>query len=441
MDYDAGRCDAMTLQGDYYDGKSVSLVPNQVPTPQPTPPYFSVLSNDIHVTGENILYRWKHTIDDDSDWTFQTYYDRTERHYLDPAYGIDTDLLDLDFQHRFPLGDRHEIIWGCGYRFWKDSIVNTEPSSAFFISVNPAERFDNYFSYFAQDQITLEEDRWFLIGGSKFEHDPYTNFEFQPTVRLLCTPNKKCSLWGAVSRGVHMPTQQTDFAQTTLPSVNTPPLTPPFVFPQVLGNPGLQSEELLAYEFGVRVQATERFSWDLALFYNQYDRLFAFSPSGYVYDLPYIFAQQQYQNGMSGQTYGAELALNYSVSEQWRLQCAYTYTRLFLHLAPGMIASADDPGDTPCNEVYLQSSWDIGCNWQFDLIGRYVDTLLTTTSPPIPNYLVMDARLAWRSRKNLELSVAGRNLGHGYYSEFAPITGTTAYKVGPEVYGQITWRY
>jgi iron complex outermembrane recepter protein len=437
MDYDAGRCDAMTVQGDYYDGKSVSLVPNQIPTPP-----FTVPSNDIHVTGENILYRWKHTIDDDSDWTLQTYYDRTERHYLDPAYSLDEDLFDLDFQDRFPLGDRHEIIWGCGYRFWKDSFQNTQPSSAFFLSVNPPDRFDNYFSYFAQDQITLEEDRWFLIGGSKFEHDPYTNFEYQPTVRLLWTPTKRHSIWGAVSRAVHMPTQQTDFAQTTLPPVSSGPF-PPFVFPQVVGNPGLQSEELLAYELGVRVQATERFSWDLAMFYNQYDNLFAFTPNGMVIDFPFIFAQQRYQNGATAKTYGAELAANYTVNEQWRLQCAYTYTRLFLHLAPGMISSADDPGNTPCNQFYLQSSWDIGCNWQFDVIGRYVDALLPNSpiSPQIPSYIALDTRLAWHRGKNLEVSVAGRNLTRGEYSEFSPITANTAYKVGPEVYGQITWRY
>jgi iron complex outermembrane receptor protein len=435
MDYDAGPCDAMTLQGDYYDGKSVTLLPNQIPTPP-----FTVPSNDIHVTGENILYRWKHTIDEDSDWTFQTYYDRTERHYLDPAYGLDTDLIDLDFQHRFPLGDRHEIIWGCGYRYWKDALLNTQPSSAFFIKVTPPERFDNYFSYFIQDQITLEEDRWFLIGGSKFEHDPYTNFEYQPTVRLLWTPTKRQSIWAAVSRAVHMPNQETDFAQTTLPPVSNSPF-PPFVFPQVVGNPGLQSEELLAYELGMRVQASERFSWDLAMFYNQYDKLFALAPSGIVIDLPYIFAQQQFQNGEAGQTYGAELALNYSVNEQWRLQCAYTYTRLFLHLAPGMISSADNPGDTPFNQVYLQSSWDLGDHWQFDVIGRYADALLSSIPPQIPSYIAMDTRLAWRSGKNFEVSVAGRNLTHGQYSEFAPLTSTTAYKVGPEVYGQITWRY
>jgi iron complex outermembrane recepter protein len=436
MDYDAGRCDAMTLQGDYYDGKSVSVLPNQIPTPP-----FSVPTNNIHVTGENILYRWKHTIDDDSDWTFQTYYDRTERHYLDPAYSLDEDVLDLDFQHRFPLGDRNAIIWGWGYRFWKDKFQNVDPSSAFFVTVTPPERFDNYFSYFAQDQITLEEDRWFLIGGSKFEHDPYTKFEYQPTVRLLWTPTKRHSIWGAVSRAVHMPNQQTADAQTTLPTVNTPPFFPPFIFPQAIGNPGLQSEELLAYEMGMRVQATERFSWDLAMFYNQYDKLFAFAPNGLVFDMPYIFAQQQFQNGASGQTYGAELATNYTVNEQWRLQCAYTYTRLFLHLDPGMISSADNFNDTPCNQVYLQSSWDIGCNWQFDLIGRYVDTLLPSTHPEIPSYIALDTRLAWHRGKNLEVSVAGRNLTHGLYPEFSPLVGNTVYKVGPEVYGQITWRY
>jgi iron complex outermembrane recepter protein len=440
MDYDASQCDAITLQGDYYDGKSVTLMPNQIPTSP-----FSVPSNDIHVTGENILYRWKHTLDEDSDWTFQTYYDRTERHYLDPGYGLDTDMIDFDFQHRFPLGERNAIIWGCGYRYWQDSFQNTQPSSAFFLTVTPPDRIDNYFSYFVQDQITLEEDRWFLIGGSKFEHNPYTTFEYQPTARLLWTPTKRHSIWGSVSRAVHVPNQQTSDAQTTLPPVGTTPFPPfPFdltIFPQVVGNPGLRSEELLAYEFGMRVQATERFSWDLATFYNQYDKLFAFSPSGMVFNPPFIFAQQQYQNGMAGQTYGAELAANYTVNEQWRLQCAYTYTRLFLHLAPGMIASADNPDDTPFNQVYLQSSWDLGNHWQFDLIGRYEDALLRSQPPQIPSYIAMDTRLAWHSGKNLEVAVAGRNLTHGFYSEFAPISSSTAYKVGPEVYGQITWRY
>jgi iron complex outermembrane receptor protein len=437
MDYDADQSDAMTLQGDYYDGKSVTLMPNQIPVS----PY-SISSNSIHVTGENILYRWKHTINEDSDWTLQTYYDRTERHYFEPGYGLDTDLIDLDFQHRFPLGERNAFIWGCGYRLWQDSIRNTGPASRFYINVDPASRCDHYFSYFLQDQITLQEDRLYFIAGSKFEHNPYTNFEYQPTGRILWTPDERHSIWGAISRAVHTPTQQTDYADVRLPVVGYVPFPSPMpIFLVATGNPELQSEAVLAYEFGTRVQATEKFSWDLALFYNQYDSLFSMLPGALQFDPPAYYILPQYiENGMSGETYGMELALNYTVNEKWRLQCAYTYTRLFLHTPPGQI-NYYNPGETPVNQVYAQSSWDLGNNWQFDLIGRYVDALLTTTSPPIPDYLVFDARLAWRARKNLELSVAGRNLGHGYYSEYTPLTSQVAYKVGPEVYGQITWRY
>ncbi len=197
----------------------------------------------------------------------------------------------------------------------------------------------------------------------------------------------------------------------------------------------------MAYEFGMRVQATERFSWDLALFYNQYDKLNTMVPYGYVVDWPFAFAQMQFQNGASAETYGAELAANYTVNEQWRLRCSYTYIELFMHNNPGTFANAEDPGNTPNNQVYLQSSWDLGDHWQFDLTGRYVDALLTTAPPQIPSYIVMDARLAWQRDKNLEVAVAGRNLTHGYYSEFAPGSSSIAYKVGPEVYGQITWRY
>ena len=432
MDFDASQSDAMTLQGDYYNGSTVTLTPNQIPLPP-----FSVASNEGHVTGENILYRWKHTIDDDSDWTFQTYYDRTQRHYFNPAYALDRDLFDLDFQNRFPLGTRNEIIWGFGYRFAQDSFYEA-PATSFFITVDPPARFDNYFSYFLQDQITLVPDRWYFTAGSKFEHNNYTSFEFQPTVRLLWTPTDRHSVWGAISRGVHVPTRQTDDATVRLPAVDTNPLP---VFPIVSGNRGLLSEELLAYEFGLRVQATERFSWDLALFYNQYERLFAnqqgtpyFEPPAYL-DIPYT-----YENGMAGETYGAELAVNYTLSERWRLQCAYTHTQLFLHLDPGMVVNVN-PGETPNNQVYLQSSWDLGSSWQFDLTGRYVDALLTTTSPSIPNYIAMDVRLAWLGRKNMEVAVVGRNLTNGYYSEFSPLTSQVAYKVGPQVYGQITWRY
>jgi iron complex outermembrane recepter protein len=426
-DYNASRSDKMTLQGDYYNGYS----DNPISVPTLDPPYMQPVG-DIHVTGENMLYRWKHTIDEDRDWTIQTYYDRTERHELTTLSDMDRDLLDIDFQHRFPLGSRNDIIWGCGYRYTQDHFRD-----AFYKSIIPTSRADRYYNYFLQDQITLVEDRWYFIAGSKFEHNPYTNFEYQPTVRLLWTPTNRHSIWGSVSRAVHVPTRASANGEIKLFQSN--PFPPPPVFITLFGNPYFKSEELLAWEFGMRVQATERFSWDLATFFNQYDRIEAAVPGG-PYPVPpfgppdYIISPLYGINGQSGETYGAELAANYTVNDQWRLQLSYTYLRMFLRADPGIVQFYL-PGDSPVNQVYAQSSWDLGDHWQFDLIGRYVDNL-DTFYGPIPSYIAFDTRLAWHKDKKIEVAVVGRNLTRGYYSEFDPND-----LVGPQVYSQVTLRY
>ena len=45
------------------------------------------------------------------------------------------------------------------------------------------------------------------------------------------------------------------------------------VFPRIIGDSRFQSETLWAYELGYRPQATDRFSWDIAAFYNVYGGL------------------------------------------------------------------------------------------------------------------------------------------------------------------------
>ena len=121
-----------------------------------------------------------------------------------------------------------------------------------------------------------------MIGGSKFEHNDYTNFEYQPTVRLVVDADRTTFDMG---RGIAGSARAHPGEQRFSGNVAAGGLHSAFfnaVFPRTQGNPGLRSEELLAYEMGIRVQATERFSWDLAMFYNQYDRLFGIF-AGYAF--------------------------------------------------------------------------------------------------------------------------------------------------------------
>ena len=82
--------------------------------------------------GGNLLTRWTHTVDEDSDYSLQFYYDRLG--YSIPTLALGQDTFDLDFTDRFALTSRQKIVWGGGYRFTGESFENTpdvsiEPSS------------------------------------------------------------------------------------------------------------------------------------------------------------------------------------------------------------------------------------------------------------------------------------------------------------------------
>jgi len=444
-DWTPNACDTLTLQGDYYDGKAGErdFYPSLTP-----PNYFTIVDQDEVTQGGNVLFRWSRELSDDSDWALQMYYDRTERTFLRDGLAEDRDTFDLDFQHRFPLAYRHSIIWGFGYRNSKDALRNRNLfiGTQSIAAITPLRRADDLFSYFLQDEITLREDLLYFTAGSKFEHNDYTGFEFQPTGRLLWTPSPRHSIWTSISRAVRTPTRaEHDIRVLLLPvGVVDPPGIP--VFPETIGSRAMVAEEVMAYEAGVRVQPTDRFFWDLAVFFNQYENLRStdYPPSpvpgpGGSLVVPGVMA-----NSFRGQTYGFEIAGTYDVTDRWRLYAAYSFMVI---PASGMGSEMGDPK----NQIYLQSSWDVYRNIHFDMAWRYVDSLAGKGAPglselgatSVPSYNVMDVRLAWDARPGLELAVVGRHLLDGAHPEapMDPFQGTVNTQVEAEVYGTVTWWY
>ncbi|MBN2216056.1 MAG: TonB-dependent receptor [Pirellulales bacterium] len=444
-DWKASRCDTMTLQGDYYDGynRGESLVPGSYPTP-PTPFVDPFIEYD-HSKGANVLYRWTRKLGDESDWSFQMYYDHARRKEILSPLRARSDILDLDFQYRFPLGSRHDVICGCAYRNTDMEILGI-PFQYEFI---PPYRNDSLYSYFVQDQITLREDLLFLIAGSKFEHNNYTGFEYQPSIRLLWTPDDQHSLWASVSRAVRVPS----FIDANIQYISVPPEIVPFfppydiapIFPVFVGNANYGSEDVLAYEAGIRVQPTDAFYWDLAVFYNRYEKLQTLQLTGLDWGAtpggwPAGFAYLDSTNLAVGETYGFELAASYLINEQWTLRGSYSFLRM---LAYPLVPDAElvaAPGSNPRNQFNLWLSGDLSPQWHVDFIGRYVDVLPALGAP---RYFVGDVRLAWRPQEHFEMFVVGRNLFDRTHSEFGTgdAVGTFAQEVPREVYGGLTWKF
>ncbi|MGH8591830.1 MAG: TonB-dependent receptor plug domain-containing protein, partial [Gammaproteobacteria bacterium] len=224
IDWDASEGNVFTVQGDGYDGRISQAG-----------------ADEIDVSGANVIGRWSHTFSEGSDLQLQLYYDRTHRN--DPrTISEDLDTYDVDFQHRFPLGERHDIVWGLGYRLIDDDVGNS-PAVAFL----PPQVSRQWFSGFVQDEIALMKDRVHLTIGTKIEHNDYTGFEFQPSGRVAWRLSEQQTLWSAISRAVRTPSRIDRELFLRGP--------PDF---RIDGGPDFDSEELLAYELGYRVQPFSR---------------------------------------------------------------------------------------------------------------------------------------------------------------------------------------
>jgi len=433
VDWEPSDFTTVTLQGDFYDGTSGQRFDAQLPSP----PFFQTgVINDEKPSGSNLLLRWSQELDEETDWTVQLYYDHSARHGPDVGFGESCDTFDLDFQHRFPLFRRHSVIWGFGYRN-----TRSPTEGNFIISFDPAIRSFGTISYFVQDQIELGEDRLYLTLGSKFEHNDFSGFEFQPTVRLLYTPNPRRTIWGSVSRAVRTPSRVDQDVRVLNAPVAFSFAPPGATFMRVEGSRAVEAEELLAYEVGIRAQPSDRFWWDLAVFYHDYDNLVTQVPATPFPPppaLPPAFWRLIYTNAMRGETYGCELAATYQARPGWKLQAGYSFLTMHLHARPDAASGAEGAeGESPRNQIYLQSGWDFGPGLQLDMNWRYVDSLPTLN---IPSYLVMDVRLAWLPTETLEMAVVGCHLLDSAHPEFSNRSSYSS-EVEPEVYGMVTWRY
>jgi iron complex outermembrane receptor protein len=450
LDWNPNEKNLFTLQGDIYTGE----LGQTINVPLVTPPFGASLTDDVDTTGGNILGRWTHDFSADSELALKLYYDNQDRDRI--VYAEKRHTFDFDLQHRFLLGERNDIVWGFGYNVTSDSLNNTP-----YVSFDPADRTTVVYSAFLQDEITLIEDRLRLTLGSKIEHNDYTGWEVQPSGRLSLNITDKQTSWFAVSRAVSTPARAE--ADMTLnrylfPTGSTPPGSPgPVPAPVLLsltGSDEMDAKELIAFEWGYRIQPHQRVTFDLATFYNIYDKersLEAGAPD--MSNFPgYIVQPYGINNLIDGETYGFELASTWQATDWWRIRANYTFWKLNLHKEEGSTDPLNEAAenDSPEHQIGIRSLMDLPHNLEFDTGLRYVSSLdmrrRFVAAPgedlDIPGYVVGDVRIGWRPNYNWEVSIVGQNMFDKEHQEFAPsFLGTQETLVETSVYGKVTFRY
>lgn len=399
IDWEKTTNDMITVQGDVYRNSE-----NQrVLLPSTTAPFTLLTRDNEMASGANSLMRWKHSYTSGASSTLQMYVDHAARsiNYL----GQSVDTLDVDFQHSLPMMHRNEVTVGAGYRLVSDQLDGTQ-----YLRYTPDSRISPLYSAFIQDKIHLIKNKLFLTLGSKFEYNDYTQSEVQPSARLSFQPTEKQTLWGSISRAVRVPNR-------TMDDVSFAAAGTPFGFYRLVGNRNVESEELLAYELGYRVQPAKGLTLDLTGYLNQYDKLASNNP---LNRLTVTSA-----NANSGESRGFEISGKWAFTKEWDLSANYSYLKMDLETVNASQVTTE--GKSPERQYTLNSHYMFPHQVEMTNIVYYMGHLPAIN---IPSYVRFDTVIAWKPKENFELSLVGQNLLNASQREFSGFIYSESERIG-----------
>jgi iron complex outermembrane receptor protein len=283
--------------------------------------------------------------------------------------------------------------------------------------------------------------------GGRLEHNDYTGFDFQPSGRLVWTPNSKNSFWGAVSVADRIPSRidtsiRVNYA--ALPgSVQTGNLP---ILVSLFGNPNQRNEQLTAFETGYRTMLTRRLSLDSTVFYNRYHDVTSVEPGAMRIETNpgpvHLLVPESFGNGLYGETHGIEAFANWKVTSMWTLNPGYTFLSMHLHTFAGsgdFTNASGDEGGAPDHQGQLRSSVNLPWKLQWNASAYFVNRLPAVS---IPAYTRLDTSLIWHAGEQVSISVVGQNLLKDLHPEYSgPSSTIQSGLMRRDAYAKIAWSF
>lgn len=391
--------------------------------------------------------------------------------------------FDLDYLGRFPIGT-HDVQWGFGFRNSSDEVT----TSGQYIHIPNSSFTHRTSGLFIHDDWTLIPDNLKLGLGMRWDYASRNGSNYSPHATLLWTPSRTDSAWLKYAQAPRT-SARAEQDVSVLAGFNvqkTPFGNLPIVQYARPSGDGLNAEKAEGVELGYRKQISNTVSADVTGYRYRYTNLrsgsltglFGCSPAFGAFPLnmipgvqvdpsrcPGILSGQtvllqevQAINGLAGWSTGLELAAEWLVTPNWRLQLSYSWSKLNMDEGKDAIANADaqmTERTKPRESASLRSQWNMSTSQQLDLWLRAMssyeranitDATPTTSSEPsyvrIPGYVTLDLRYAYRVNKDLEIALIGRNLIGArrveYLSDYIP---TIANEIKPSAMFTTRWKF
>ncbi|MDD7987530.1 TonB-dependent receptor [Lentisphaera marina] len=376
LDYDVTPKDSIRVSADTYSVDQVT--------------YNAINNNsfyeDSDATGYNLSVDYTKQISSDEKFHSLIYYDFYDFNQ-DITANTYVQTWNFEFDYHFSPIKHHNITLGAGTRIYRSQVKDPSGQLLMF----PENETTQNYNFFIQDKITLQPDRWTLTLGSKFEEHDYSGFEYQPTARLAFTPNRKNTLWLAASRAIRTPNRYEHDSN--------------LFFGSAIGNHDVDSETVETYEAGYRILASEKLSFDMTIFYNDYSDLISTEVTP---------GNDPIVNTSSAESYGFEISSNYLVTTDWQLKLSYSYFDID-------VDQKDETSDlfateyvTAQHQASAYSFYQISKKLQWDLMAYYQDSknpsLNNTDYPSNSPFVKLDSKLTWTQNSKLEFYIMGQNL-------------------------------
>lgn len=339
--------------------------------------------------------------------------------------------LSGEYQRRLPLGG-HELILGASYRYSQDSI---DINNAYASQPNQRQRAWRIASVYAHDDYELIPQRLRLSGGVRVDHDNWSGTQFQPNVRLAWTPNEQTTWWSSLSRAARTPSRY----ELDIPYVISE--EPGLVTQRLLPANPLKAEQVTALELGFRQRVSAKLSVDIAAFSSDYTQMASFRALDFVPGSPAVL-QVDSTNDTPAHTQGFEVAADWQVNPQWRLQPSYTRLQLRSPGTGDLVGERIQAwweGRVANHRISLRSSWTLTNGHKLDVWLKHVSAMRL---PQLPAYTVLDMRYAFEMGPRAEVAIVGQNLLNQrhveYENDYLP---TQAVQMGRSLMLTGTWRF
>jgi iron complex outermembrane recepter protein len=437
MDWKLTSKDLLTVQGDVNKQEAESDYTYDLAAA----PFVRTFDGRKDSASQYALARYRHELGEKTGLQVQAFYD----HLIQEASAAHEvrDTSDVDVQFDTSLGAHNRLIAGGGFRSTADQWRNRADGE--FLALDTLEARDNIVNVYAQNELSLSEDRVRFVVGSKFERNDFTGFEFSPSARVSVSLAEHHDAWASVSRAVKTPSRL--FRDGRAPAgFFRIPGTDEAIRIFVVGNPELKSEKLIALEGGYRTQLGP-LSLDGAVFYNIWDDIIqpeTDNPSG-VTTTPEgeLVVTVPFGNIDDGVVYGAELSTKYSLNERFAIAGGWSYT----HADLGRYSTTEEraaPATMANVRLYMNVTerveWNVA-GYFYDVSGRYDPQLLRGNDLVVQPVRRLDAGVTIRVTKHAELAIWGQNLTEERHQEMKESYVTPSTFVERGAYARLTTRF